>query len=213
MSNVFEVIQEMVVIDKTELTGQSDQDLISRAVKSDFRAFEILVNRYSQPLWLYVFQVLQNREDANDTMQQILIQVYRSLASLKDSSRFRAWLFTIARNKCQDQFRQKASIPFSEIEARHRPEDEAGDIAFPLQLVRDPAPLADEIIERQETRQLLEEAIATLPEQSRQVVLLRYTTDLSFAEIGKVLNLKENTVKTLFQRSKSQLRFYIRQHL
>src|SRR5690349_21144670 len=108
----------MISIDNSDIIAQTDNDLIELAVSGDFGAFGALVNRYTRPVWLYVFGVLQNREDANDTMQQILLQVYRSLPELKDRARFRAWLFKIARNKCQDQFRQKSNISFSELESR-----------------------------------------------------------------------------------------------
>lgn len=194
----------------------SEEALVIRAAEGEFAAFEELINLYKQPLWKFVYRLLNNTEDANDAVQQILIQVYRSLSGLGNPASFRSWLFMIARNKCIDQLRRKSSLSFSDFgdaTGMDGGDDDEGEDFSPLQYFRDPSPLPDEVIERHETQRILREAIARLPERPRQVVALRYTTDLSFAEIGEVLNMNENTAKTLFQRAKNQLRYYLKQQL
>ncbi len=195
-----------------------EEKLVVSAGQGEFAAFEELIGFYKQPLWRFVFRLLNNAEDANDVVQQILIQIYYSLAQLENPARFRSWLFMIARNKCIDHLRRKSNISFSEFSgvrpaAPGRAEEEENESLSPLQLFPDPSPLPEEIFERGETVRLLQEAIGALPERSRQVVLLRYSTDLSFGEIGEVLNINENTVKTLFQRAKGQLRTYLKHRL
>jgi RNA polymerase sigma factor (sigma-70 family) len=180
--------------------------LVAQAADGNFAAFEELVLRYQQPLWRFALRLLGNSEDAQDAVQQILVQVHKSLKDLEDHSRFRAWLFTIARNKCYELMRSKSILAFSDVNSFDDENNELG-------LYPDPAPLPDEIIERKETRALLLKAMTELPERARQVVALRYSTDLSFAEIAEVLNLNENTTRTLFQRAKAQLRLYLRQNM
>lgn len=197
-----------------EIVGLSlgEVELVERAAKGDFSAFEELIQLYKQSLWKFVYRLLNNAEDANDVIQQILIQVYRGLPGLENSARFRSWLFMIARNKSLDHLRKRPSLPFSSLRGnKSYGEDEEEE--SPLQLYADPAPLPDEVVEQQETQRLLLEAIEQLPEKPKQVVLLRYSTDLSFAEIGDTLGINENTVKTLFRRAKDQLRAYIKQRL
>ncbi len=209
----------MQIISPTEISilmPSHVEELIVRAMDGETAAFEELINLYKQPLWSFVYRLLGNYEDTNDTIQQILIQVYVSLPALENYARFYSWLFAIARNKCTDQLRHKArtqreSLP-CEVRLAQNEEDEDFSLS-PLQLLADPTPLPDELIERRETQQLLQRAIATLPERQRQVVALRYTTDMSFSEIGEVLGLNANTAKTLFLRAKNQLRFYLKQHL
>ena len=159
-------------------------ELVEQAARGDFSAFEELIQLYKAGLWKFVYRLLNNSEDANDVIQQVLIQVYRGLPGLENPTRFRSWLFMIARNKCLDHLRKRPSLPFS-----------------------------SEVIEQRETQLLLREAIEQLADKPKQVVLLRYSTDLSFAEIGDALGINENTVKTLFRRAKDQLRDYIKQRL
>ncbi len=202
--------------DELFLITSAEESLVARAAEGEFTAFEELINLYKQSLWKFVYRLLNNSEDANDAVQQTLIQVYRSLPTLENRERFRSWLFMIARNKCIDQLRRKSNVLFSDFRDSAKSdggdEDEGEDFS-PLQCFPDPAPLPDEIVERYETQQILRDAIAALPERPRQVVALRYTTDLSFSEIGETLGINENTAKTLFQRAKNQLRFYLRQRL
>lgn len=200
----------------TKELGDEERELVRRAAGGEFAAFEELVHRYTQPLWKFVYRLLGNYEDANDAVQQILIQVHCSLPGLENQARFRSWLFMIARNKCIDHLRRKSNISFSDFAAgwgSDSSEGDDGDDFSPLQLFADPSPLPDEVTEQREMRQLVQQAIAALPERSRQVVALRYATDLSFGEIGQALGINENTVKTLFLRAKNQLRFYIKQRL
>ena len=201
----------MIDIDNAVVNNESDQDLISAILDGNFEAFERLVERYKLPLWNYVYGLTGNREDANDVVQQTLIQLYRSLPTLKDRLQFRPWLFRIARNKYLDYRRTSLPIPFADFKVGRSGLPELDAETSPLQFLPDTGPALEELVERRETRQLLEQAIASLPERQRQVVILRYTTDLSFAEIGDSLKTKESTVKTLFQRSKAQLRLYLRQ--
>jgi len=196
-----------------ELLISLEEELVARAATGEFLAFEELINLYTQPLWKYVFRALGNYEDANDTVQQILMQVYCSLPNLEDFTKFRSWLFMIARNKVIDHQRRKPHIPFADFGKEAPTGEDENEEFSPLQLFPDPAPLPQELIERRETQQLLRQAIDALPERSRQVVLMRYTTDLSFAEIGEALDMNGNTAKTLFLRAKNQLRYYLKQRL
>ena len=196
------------MVESTET--QTDDLLVRQAMRGNFSAFESLVSAYERPLWQFIYGFLGSYDDANDVVQQTLIQVYRSLTTLENPARFRAWLFAIARHKCLDHVRRSGPIAFSALP--HTREDDTDADTRAEALLADPTPLPDELIERRETQHLLREAIATLSDKQRTVVTLRYTTDLSFNEIGAVLGLNENTIKTLFQRAKTQLRFYVRQH-
>jgi len=98
-------------------------------------------------------------------------------------------------------------VPFSQLTVASE------DLDSEVDRLADPDPLPEELAERSDLRALLEAAIASLAPNYRAVVALRYSSDLTFAEIGQALNLPENTAKTLFQRAKAQLRDHLRGQL
>lgn len=187
----------------------ADEELAQQAAKGDFSAFEELVRRYSSPIYKFACGMLRNTDDAADILQQTLIQAHKALPRRNPKAAFRSWIFTIARNKCLDHLRKRRIPTFSELEGKRTNQDELSLV----EQINDPEPLPDEMIERQATQQLLKEAIATLPERYRAVIALRYTGDLSFNEIGQVLNIPENSAKTYFQRAKVLLREYLKERL
>lgn len=187
----------------------ADEELAERAAKGDFGAFEELARRYSSPIFKFACGMLRNTEDASDILQQTLIQAHKALPKRNTKAAFRSWIYTIARNKCVDHLRKRRIPTFSELDAKRTNPDELSLI----EQVNDPEPLPEELIERQATQEMLKEAIATLPERYRVVIALRYTGDLSFHEIGQVLNIPENSAKTHFQRAKALLREYLKERL
>ncbi len=184
----------------------ADEELAQRAAQNDFRAFEELVRRYSPALFKFAYGILDNYDDASDILQQTLIQIHAGLPQRQPDASFKSWAFVIARNKCLDYLRKRRVPTFNQFQ----PKDDGPTI---LDQVNDPAPLPEELLEREATQQTLKEAIATLPERYRSVVTLRYTSDLSFSEIGQVLNIPEGSAKTYFQRAKILLREYLQARL
>ena len=177
----------------------SDETLAANFLAGDLAAFEALVLRYSRPIYNFAFRFVGNREDAYDIAQATFLQVYTHLAGIRLDHALRPWLFQIARNKALDVLRNRRQVVFSDV-AR---DDEGSSV---VELVPDGDPLPEAVVEHADLQRILSEAIAGLPPKYREVVALRYTTDLTFKEIGEALGLPENTVKTLFQRAKSRLR-------
>ena len=134
-------------------------------------------------------------------MQQVFLQLYLSLPSLKQDKSLRGWLLKVARNRCLDELRRKHAMPFSILETV---EDE--DEVSVLLSLSDPGPLPEEVAEQHDLRNALRRAIDSLPPRYRRVVLLRYAGQQSFVEIGQALHIPAATAKTHFQRAKALLR-------
>ena len=179
----------------------SDALLAQQSLAGDQRAFETLVQRYSTALFTFICRFLGDYDQACDILQQVFLQLYLSLPTLRTGDPLKSWLFQVARNRCQDELRRKRAMPFSELEWV-TDEDEVS----PLAALPDPDPLPEEWAERRDLQACLQQAILTLPPTFRAVVLLRYTAQLSFAEISQVLQMPEATAKTYFQRAKPLLR-------
>jgi len=181
---------------------EPDEALAALAAGGDADAFERLVRRHQGALINFAYRMLGDRDEAADAVQQTFVQLYLHLPRARLDLAFKPWLYRIARNQCLDRLRQRR--PTSSLE-RELEGDEA-----PAHQARDPDPLPEELLERQDLQRLLAEAIAALPERYRAVVAMRYVTDLTFAEIGLALGIPENTVKTFFQRAKALMRERLR---
>ena len=186
---------------RIQTSEMSDGILAQRSIAGDQRAFEILVQRYSTPLFNFICRFLSDYDQACDILQQVFLQLYISLPNLRTSDPLKAWLFQVARNRCLDELRRKHAIHFSELE----PVNDDDELS-PLATMPDTDPLPEELAERRDLQQCLQKAIQTLPPKFRSVVLLRYAGQLSFSEIGQALDMPEATAKTYFQRAKPLLR-------
>jgi len=186
---------------RIQTSEMSDGILAQRSIAGDQRAFEILVQRYSTPLFNFICRFLADYDQACDILQQVYLQLYISLPNLRTSDPLKAWLFQVARNRCLDELRRKHAIHFSELE----PVNDDDELS-PLATMPDTDPLPEELAERRDLQQCLQKAIQTLPPKFRSVVLLRYAGQLSFSEIGQTLDMPEATAKTYFQRAKPLLR-------
>jgi RNA polymerase sigma factor (sigma-70 family) len=186
---------------KRHMPEISDGVLAQQTLAGDQQAFEALVKRYSTPLFNFICRFLGDYDQACDVSQQVFLQLYLSLPTLRTGDPLKAWLFQVARNRCLDELRRKHAIHFSELESVSD-EDELS----PLAAMPDTSPLPEELAERHDLQERLQRAIAALPPKFRSVVLLRYAGQLSFSEIGQVLDMPEATAKTYFQRAKPLLR-------
>jgi len=182
----------------SELT---DDILVRDAHVGDQNAFEILVDRYSAWLYLLISQLVRDEHLAHDVLQHVFLQLYRSLPTLEKGGRLKAWLSQVARNRSIDELRRKRPILFSEI-ALIPDEDESSLLTRLL----DPDLQPEEQVELRELREQLFVAIETLPSRYRAIVMLRYTDQLSFREIGQALSMPVSTAKTYFSRARKHLR-------
>ena len=161
---------------------ESDEALLERLRSGDSRAGEVLVNRYSVPLLRYLQRLTASNHLAEELHQQTWLSVLDHLDRFdpgSSSGGFKAWLFRIATNKANDLWRSRG---------REKSAKET------LSLVKEvEAPHAGTRIESSEQVNKLVAAIQQLPEAQREVLLLRYYSDLKFVEIADMLGCPLNT--------------------
>jgi RNA polymerase sigma factor (sigma-70 family) len=179
----------------------ADDVLVQKARTGDQGAFEMLVERYSALLFRLIFRLVGDEYLAHDVLQYVFLQLYRSLPTLRAGGTLKGWLCQVARHRCFDELRRERLIFFSEI----APGSDGGEFS-PLLMLPDPDLQPEEWVEQNELRELLLEAIETLPSHSRAVVRMRYINQLGFREIGQALGLPVSTTKTYFHRAKKPLR-------
>ncbi len=179
----------------------SDSILVHQALTGDQEAFEALISRYKKTLFGLIYHYVGDYHEAHDVLQQVWLQLYLSLATLRPKKQIKPWLFTVARNRSLDVLRRKRLPSFSEVETGH----EEGEAAS-WETISDSSPMPEELAERRDLQQAIQRAIQALPRKYRSVVLLYYADQLTFTEIGQVLNMPGSTVKTRFYRAKPLLR-------
>lgn len=193
----------MQIIEPTETHGHDHSDgiLAQQSLDGDQHAFETLVEHYRPLLFNSIYQILGDYDQSCDILQQVFLQLYLSLPTLKQDKSLRGWLLKVARNRCLDELRHKHAMPFSTLEVIEDEEE-----ASVLLSLSDPGPLPEEVAEHHDLRSAVRRAIDELPPRYRRVVLLRYAGQQSFAEIGQALSIPAATAKTHFQRAKVLLR-------
>jgi RNA polymerase sigma-70 factor (ECF subfamily) len=159
-----------------------------RAAQADRAAFATLYRRYLDRVYGYAFYQLGDHHDAEDATERTFLAAMRALPDFRDrGSTFRAWLFRIAHNTIANAHRSRSRRPAEPLPDAF---ERAAPDADPAGLVA----LADELREIRHT-------VAQMPEDRRQVILLRFVDDLSTAEIAQVLDRSPGAVRVLLHRS------------
>ena len=164
----------------------SDQELVKKFIQGDQLSIEVLINRHKSKVFTYIVLIVKNQQLAEDIFQDTVIKVIRSLklGKYKDNGKFVSWVIRIAHNLTIDHFRKEKQIStFSN-------EDYEADI-FNCKKLSD-GTIEDILVEKQivsEVRLLIEE----LPEDQKQVILLRHYGGLSFKEIAEQTGVSINT--------------------
>jgi len=176
--------------------------LIERCQQGDLEAFDRLVDKYASWVYQIAFRMTSNREDADDIAQEAFIRAFSAIGKFKQQSAFSTWLYRIAVNVCQDELkrRKRAPQPMSTLQADDDSEDLTDQIAADQS--SDPA----EIVEAKERQRAVQQAIDSLPEHHRIVIILRDLQGLSYEEIAQVLGGRVGTVKSRINRARLALR-------
>ena len=186
----------------------SDQVLVHQALTGNQKAFEALISRYEQSLFVLIYRYLGEYHETYDVLQLVWLQLYLSLATLHPNAHIKPWLYTVARNRSLDILRRKYFLSFSELQAGN----EEHEAVF-LDAIPDTSPTPEEVAELSDLQREIQHAIQALPHNYRSVVVLYYGKQLTFSEIGRVLNISGSAVKTRFNRAKPLLRAALTAHL
>jgi RNA polymerase sigma-70 factor (ECF subfamily) len=176
---------------------ESDERLMLRFQAGDARAFEVLVRRHRTPVFSFLLRLTGDRGRAEDLCQEAFLKVVKASGAWEERARFVTWLYAIARNLAVDESRRMAF-------RRAEPLDAALPAGGAAAASEDPAP--DRAADAALLRPRLQAALAALPEEQREVFLLREYAGLKFAEIAEVTRTPENTVKSRMRYALEGLR-------
>lgn len=186
------------------LANLPDEEVVKRVLAGDTALYEIIMRRHNQLLYRVVRSILPNDDEAEDVMQEAYVRAYEHLRQFAGRAQFRTWLTRIAVHEALARVRR--SIRFSPPSPR---ENFEGD---PMDIVAASDRTPEQQAADSELRNLLERAIAQLPESYRCVLMLRDVQEMSIDEVAHVLDLSEGIVKVRLHRARRALRKMIYNH-
>ncbi|WP_223491383.1 RNA polymerase sigma factor [Sutcliffiella horikoshii] len=173
---------------------QDDFYFVEQVLAGNKQAFAFIINRYKNRLYAMVLRMVKNSEEAKDLVQECFIKVYGQLDKYERKGSFASWLYRVSVNHCMDTFRKKQlhTVEYS---------DETGGGSLTPEVI---------YLQKEKYKQL-ESLLATLKKEDRLIVLLKYTNDLSYEEIGAILDIPIHTVANKIHRAKNQMRKKVQQ--
>jgi RNA polymerase sigma-70 factor, ECF subfamily len=183
---------------------------LQRLRARDERAFNELVRLYERRMYAVVFRMLGRRDEAEDLVQEVFVQVFKAIDQFRGDSKLSTWLYRIAINLCKNRVKylsrrhandQDTIEDMAErVSLQHAKGVTTGDINRP-----------DEVFDGHEMEHVIRRCLAEIESDFREVLILRDIEGLSYEEIGQILSLAEGTVKSRLFRARAQLKALVEQ--
>ena len=194
-------------VERALLEQQSDEALMARVARGGQDAFEVLLDRYGDAVITFCYAFVRSREAAEDLAQETFLRVYRSAARYKPLAKFTTWLYRIAANLSINELKKgrlRRALSLDEpvgsnADGTRIVERLAGDARQPLTEA-----------EIHEAHELVEKAIARLPEDQRSTIVLVEYHNLSYREIADILGVTVSAIKMRMKRARETLREMLR---
>jgi RNA polymerase sigma-70 factor, ECF subfamily len=169
----------------------SEREQYRAAIHGDREAFEMIIRTHSRTLFAIAYGILQNREEAEDVVQDALVKAWKTRWRVRDPEKFPAWLATIARHRAHDIFRRRRTVPLSTIDEVIEPSSAAEPNGSELD-------------------QQLRSALAALPELHRAALTLRYFEEMDYRSIENILGLSNGALRGILGRALASMRKQLR---
>jgi RNA polymerase sigma-70 factor (ECF subfamily) len=180
------------------LSDFTDEELILEFQQNNtIKAYELLVQRYKNPLINYVYRFLGDYEACVDIVQETMIKVYRNKDSYKSIAKFSTWIYTIAGNLARTEYQRRKRRNIFSINSM-KEDDETFDIP-------DESMRPDVITDSGIKNEIIQKALLKVSDAYREMVILRDIQELSYEEIAEVTGIAVGTVKSRINRGRAQL--------
>jgi len=185
------------LLDKN-LVELSDEELIAEfQLNNTINAFEILVQRYKNPLTNFVYRFLGDYEACSDVVQETMIKFYRNKDSYKSIAKFSTWIYTIAGNLARTEYQRRRRRQIFSINSYG---EENENYEIPDESYR-PDIMTDSVIKDK----IIQKSLLKVSRAYREAVILRDIQELSYEEIAEIMGLTVGTVKSRINRGRAQL--------
>ncbi len=173
------------------VSDPADEDLLGAYRAGENGAFETLLIRYRRPLFNFLLRSVRDRGRAEELYQDVWMRVIERCDEFRGDAKFSTWLYTIARNRCVDHQRKMVFRRHASLDATA-----PGSAQTLGERVPNPGPSTDRLAMRGALQIRIAEEVEQLPEDQREVFLLRQVQGLAFKEIAEIVGVSANTVKS-----------------
>jgi RNA polymerase sigma-70 factor (ECF subfamily) len=174
--------------------------LLKKSIEGDIASFEELISKYNRYVYNIAYRMMGDEEDAKDMSQEALLKAFRSIRQFKMESNFSTWLYRIAINTCKDELRKRKE----QVVSLDTPIGDKMTLGETLSDGDSANPIL--IYEKAELKVMIEKALDQLPEDGKNVVVLKDLLGYSYEEIGEMLEIPIGTVRSRLNRNRSALR-------
>lgn len=183
------------------MIDSDEKILIARCRQGDRDAFDTLIHKYEKKIYNLAYRLSGNYDEASDISVDVFLRIFQSIHQFRGDSNFTTWLYRVATNVYLDRRKKMKNRQHVSLE-----EYIELDESSVVRQIEDPAPLPQEQMEGKERQKLLLEAINSLPEYQKVMVLLYHTEGLSYEEIAEAMSMPIGTVKSRLNRARLSLR-------
>jgi RNA polymerase sigma-70 factor (ECF subfamily) len=185
-----------------ELKRQRENGLIDSVLAGNHEEFHHLIAPYRRGVYLTAFDILQAEADAEEVAQETFLKAFRALRSFRREAQFSTWLFRIAVNEARMKLRKRREVPLETV----FPDNEGDDGEYTPAILADWREIPSETLLREETKRLVRESIAALPDKYREVLTLRDVNGKNIAETSEILGISIGNTKVRLLRARLMLR-------
>jgi len=182
--------------------GASDTELVRRFKEGDRLAYEEIVRRYQHRVYGLALRWMSDPAIAEEVAQDVFIALFRALGGFRGDAKLSTWIYRVVVNHCKNRrlYRKRRKMDRHEALDGKRDDDDG-----PARQLPHDGPLPDAGVHQTEAEVLVREGLAQLDQIQRQVIVLRDIEDLSYEEIGEIMDIPRGTVKSRLHRARAQL--------
>jgi RNA polymerase sigma-70 factor (ECF subfamily) len=178
--------------------------LIRRILAGERELFHDLIRPYERGAFVLSYAILRNREDAEETVQQAMLNIFSRLPQLDDVERFKQWAMRVVENEAKMYRRKRRQHLYESIDASNL--EPAEERSYRPRQFADWRDLPSDVVEQTEVRNAIRMALDELPDIYREVFVLRDMQHLDVAETAQVLGIGDSAVKTRLHRARLMMR-------
>ncbi len=183
-----------------DAANRDEAEMIAAILDGNTEKYHDLIRPYELSVYRMALSFMKNEADAEEVAQEAFLKAFRNLASFRGGSKFSTWLISIALNEARGRLRHQNLIPTDSLD-----ETREGISHVSPALLRDWREVPSEALERKEIREMLKEAIQSLPPIYREVVLLRDVEELSVEEAAATMDISQAAVRVRLHRARLML--------